>query len=156
MRSFLTSSLLLLTFLAAWPAAAQSPEELYGEYMTPETRAIMERFEEAERRSQEAEAAAHAQKMLILGVAILIGLIPVVENGRRILKEKTWKDNPSGTFRAVMVALAGGVVLFGLNYGVLYLKLKYGDGFNTTLAFLIVAGLVAGSIYLLNKKGDGS
>lgn len=52
--------------------------------------------------------------------------------------------------------VAGGVVLFGLNYGVLYLKLKYGDGFNTTLAFLIVAGLVAGSIYLLNKKGDGS
>jgi len=45
---------------------------------------------------------------------------------------------------------------FGLNYGVLYLKLKYGDGFNTTLAILIVAGLVAGSIYLLNKKGDGS
>jgi hypothetical protein len=58
--------------------------------------------------------------------------------------------------RALGVALAGGVVLFGLNYGVLYLKLKYGDGFNTTLAFLIVAGLVAGSIYLLNKKGDGS
>lgn len=148
--------LFLLTLLLGWSAAAQTPEELYEIYSTPETRAIMERFEEAERRAQEAEAAAHAQKMLILGVAILIGLIPVVENGRRILKDKTWKDNPGGTFRAVMVTLAGGVVLFGLNYGVLYLKLKYGDGFNTTLAFLIVAGLVAGSIYLLNKKGDGS
>lgn len=148
--------LFLLTLLLGWSAAAQTPEELYEIYSTPEARAIMERFEEAERRSQEAEAAAHAQKMLILGVAILIGLIPVVENGRRILKEKTWKDNPGGTVRALGVALAGGVVLFGLNYGVLYLKLKYGDGFNTTLAFLIVAGLVAGSIYLLNKKGDGS
>ena len=148
--------LFLLTLLLGWSAAAQTPEELYEIYSTPETRAIMERFEEAERRSQEAEASAHAQKMLILGVAILIGLIPVVENGRRILKEKTWKDNPGGTVRALGVALAGGVVLFGLNYGVLYLKLKYGDGFNTTLAFLIVAGLVAGSIYLLNKKGDGS
>ena len=148
--------LFLLTLLLGWSAAAQTPEELYEIYSTPETRAIMERFEEAERRSQEAEVAAHAQKMLILGVAILIGLIPVVENGRRILKEKTWKDNPGGTVRALGVALAGGVVLFGLNYGVLYLKLKYGDGFNTTLALLIVAGLVAGSIYLLNKKGDGS
>lgn len=148
--------LFLLTLLLGWSAAAQTPEELYEIYSTPETRAIMERFEEAERRSQEAEVAAHAQKMLILGVAILIGLIPVVENGRRILKEKTWKDNPGGTVRALGVALAGGVVLFGLNYGVLYLKLKYGDGFNTTLAFLIVAGLVAGSIYLLNKKRDGS
>lgn len=27
---------------------------------------------------------------------------------------------------------------------------------GVALAFLIVAGLVAGSIYLLNKKGDGS
>jgi len=156
MRSFLTSSLLLLTFLAAWPAAAQSPEELYGEYMTPETRAIMERFEQAEREVQAAEAAARARKTLMLAVAVLIGLIPVVVTGRRVLRKKTWKDNPGGTVRALGVALAGGVVLFGLNYGVLYLKLKYGDGFNTTLAFLIVAGLVAGSIYLLNKKGDGS
>lgn len=57
MKSFLTSSLLLLIFLAAWPAAAQSPEELYGEYMTPETRAVLERFEEAERLAQEAQEA---------------------------------------------------------------------------------------------------
>ena len=140
--------LFLLTLLLGWSAAAQTPEELYEIYSTPETRAIMERFEEAERRAQEAEAAAHAQKMLILGVAVLIGLVPVVVNGKRIIQEKTWKDNPSGTFRAVMVTLA--------NYGVLYLKLKYGDGFNTTLAFLIVAALIAGSIYLLNKKGDQS
>ena len=44
------------------------------------------------------------------------------------------------------------MVLFGLNYGVLYLKIKYGDGFNTTLAFLIVAALIAGAIYLMKKK----
>lgn len=152
MRRFLS----LLTLLLGWSAGAQSPEELYEEYITPETRAVLERFEQAEREVQAAEAAARARKTLMLAVAVLIGLIPVVVTGRRVLREKTWKDNPSGTFRAVMVALAGGVVLFGLNYGVLYLKLKYGDGFNTTLAFLIVAGLVAGSIYLLNKKGDGS
>ncbi|MBQ4390292.1 MAG: hypothetical protein II824_10080 [Bacteroidales bacterium] len=35
MRKFL-----LLTLLASWPAAAQTPEELYQDYMTPETRAI--------------------------------------------------------------------------------------------------------------------
>lgn len=148
--------LFLLTLLLGWSAGAQSPEELYEEYITPETRAVLERFEQAEREVQAAEAAARARKTLMLAVAVLIGLIPVVVTGRRILKEKTWKDNPGGTVRALGVALAGGVVLFGLNYGVLYLKLKYGDGFNTTLAFLIVAGLVAGSIYLLNKKGDGS
>lgn len=152
MRRFLS----LLTLLLGWSTGVQSPEELYEEYITPETRAVLERFEQAEREVQAAEAAARARKTLMLAVAVLIGLIPVVVTGRRILKEKTWKDNPGGTVRALGVALAGGVVLFGLNYGVLYLKLKYGDGFNTTLAFLIVAGLVAGSIYLLNKKGDGS
>lgn len=152
MRRFLS----LLTLLLGWSAGAQSPEELYEEYITPETRAVLERFEQAEREVQTAEAAARARKTLMLAVAVLIGLIPVVVIGRRVLREKTWKDNPGGTVRALGVALAGGVVLFGLNYGVLYLKLKYGDGFNTTLAFLIVAGLVAGSIYLLNKKGDGS
>lgn len=152
MRRFLS----LLTLLLGWSAGAQSPEELYEEYITPETRAVLERFEQAEREVQAAEAAARARKTLMLAVAVLIGLIPVVVTGRRVLREKTWKDNPGGTVRALGVALAGGVVLFGLNYGVLYLKLKYGDGFNTTLAFLIVAGLVAGSIYLLNKKGDGS
>ena len=152
MRRFLS----LLTLLLGWSAGAQSPEELYEEYITPETQAVLERFEQAEREVQAAEAAARARKTLMLAVAVLIGLIPVVVTGRRVLREKTWKDNPGGTVRALGVALAGGVVLFGLNYGVLYLKLKYGDGFNTTLAFLIVAGLVAGSIYLLNKKGDGS
>ena len=146
--------LFLLTLLLGWSAAAQTPEELYEIYSTPETRAIMERFEEAERRSQEAQAAARARKTLLLALAGVIGLVPLTVIGRKILKDKTWKDNPSGTVRALGVALAGGVALFGLNYGVLYLKLKYGDGFNTTLAFLIVAGLVVGSLYLLNKKVD--
>lgn len=86
------SSLLLLTFLAAWPADAQSPE---------------------------AEALARARRMLILAMSVLIGLIPVTVNGRKILKEKTWKDNPSGTVSALLISVAGGVVLFGLNYGVL-------------------------------------
>lgn len=146
--------LFLLTLLLGWSAGAQSPEELYEEYITPETRAVLERFEQAEREVQAAEAAARARKTLMLAVAVLIGLIPVVVTGRRVLREKTWKDNPGGTVRALGTALAGGVVLFGLNYGVLYLKLKYGDGFNTTLAFLIVAALIAGSIYMLRKKGD--
>ena len=143
---------LLILLLLACAARAQTPEELYEAYSTPETRAVLERFEEAERRSQEAEAAAKARRTLALGGAILIGLIPLGYIGREIIRKKTWKDNPSGTVRALGAGLAGGVVLFGLNYGVLYLKIKYGDGFNTTLAFLIVAALIAGAIYLMKKK----
>ncbi len=146
MRKFL-----LLTLLAGWPAAAQTPEELYQDYMTPETRAIMERYEEAERRAQEAEAAARAKKNLALVGSILIGLIPLGVIGRRIIQEKSWKENPSGTAKAIGTGVAGGLVLFGLNYGVFLLKIKMGDAFNTTLAFLIVGALIAGSIYLLRK-----
>ena len=62
---------------------------------------------------------------------------------------------PHCTARALGVALAGGCVLFALNYGVILLKIKMGDAFNTALAFLIVGALIAGSIYLLRKKGDG-
>ena len=148
----MTSSLLLLTFLAVRPAAAQTHEELYGDYITPETRAILERHEQAIQEAEAAQEAARARKTLILAVAGLIGLIPVVVIGRRVLREKTWKDNPGGTVRALGIAFAGGLVLFGLNYGVLYLKYKYGDAFNTALAFLIEVGLIVGCIYMLRGK----
>ena len=143
---------LLILLLLACAARAPTPEELYEAYSTPETRAVLERFEGAERRSQAAEAAAKARRTLALGGAILIGLIPLGYIGREIIRKKSWRDNPGGTVRALGVGLAGGVVLFGLNYGVLYLKIKYGDGFNTTLAFLMVAALIAGAIYLMKKK----
>lgn len=65
------------------------------------------------------------------------------------------KENPEGPARALGVALAGGCVLFALNYGVFLLKIKMGDAFNTALTFLIVGALITGSIYLLRKKGSG-
>ena len=143
---------LLILLLLACAARAQTPEELYEAYSTPETRAVLERFEEAERRSQEAEAAAKARRTLALGGAILIGLIPLGYIGREIIRKKTWKDNPSGTVRALGAGLAGGAVLFGLNYGIFLLKMRMGDAFHIALAFLIVAALVAGAIYLMKKK----
>ena len=143
---------LLILLLLACAARAQTPEELYEAYSTPETRAVLERFEEAERRSQEAEAAAKARRTLALGGAILIGLIPLGYIGREIIRKKSWRDNPGGTVRALGVGLAGGVVLFGLNYGIFLLKIKMGDAFHIALAFLIVAALVAGAFYLMKKK----
>ena len=151
----LASSVLLLTPPSVLPAAAQSPEELYGEYITPETRAILERSELLEQETQAARAADKARKTTALAIAVLIGLIPPFAVGRRMIRGKTWKENPEGTARALVVALAGGCVLFALNYGVFLLKIKMGDAFNTALAFLIVGALIAGSIFLLRKKGDG-
>ena len=144
--------LLLLTLLVGGLAAAQTPEELYQEYITPETQAILDRFEEAERHTQEAEEAARARKTLALAAAILIGLVPVGVTGRNIVRKKSWRDNRAGTLRALGVSLLGGVVLFALNYSLFLLKIRMGNAFNTAFVFLIVAVLIAGSIYLYRKK----
>lgn len=85
-------------------------------------------------------------------LSLLIGLIPLGVIVRRILREKTWKENPSGTAKAIGIGLAGGALLFGLNYGVFLLKTHYGDAFNTVLAFLLVAALIVGCIFVLKKK----
>lgn len=151
----LASSILLLILPTVLPAASQSWEELYGEYITPETRAILERSAQLEQEIQAARAADKARKTMALAVALLIGFIPPFAVGRKRIREKTRKENPGGTARALGVALAGGGVLFALNYGVFLLKIKMGDSFNPALAFLIVGALIVGSIYLLRKKGDG-
>ena len=144
--------LLLVTVLSGLTAFAQTPEELYGEYITPETQTVLDRFEEAQRKSQEAEEAARTKRTLALAGAILIGLIPLCYIGSDIIRKKTWKDNPAGTVRALGIGLAGGLVMFGLNYGLFLLKIKMGDAFNTAFVLLIVLAMIAGSIYLLKKK----
>lgn len=40
--------------------------------------------------------------------------------------------------------------------GIVLLKIRMGNAFNITLAFLLVAAMIVGSIYLLNKKDDNS
>ena len=99
---------------------------------------FLERSAQLEQEIQAARAADKATKTMALAIAVLIGLIPPFAVGRRIIREKTWKENPGGTARALGAALAGGGVLFALNYGVILLKIKMGDAFNLALAFLIV------------------
>lgn len=103
--------------------------------------------------SPQAEAAASARRTLVLSLSILIGLIPPAVIGRRAIRDKTWRNNPSGTVRALAVGLLGGTVLFALNYGIFLLKIRMGDAFNTALAFLIVAALIIGSLLLFLPAG---
>lgn len=135
--------------------AAPSPDKLYEEYLTPETRATLERFDRLEQDLREAEEAARAKRTLALVFSIAIGLIPPVYLSRQAIREQTWKDNPAGTAKGLAIGLMGGAVLFALNYGVFLLKIRMGDGFNTALAFLLVAAMIAGALYLIQKKGDG-
>jgi hypothetical protein len=141
--------IVLAALFTALPAAAQT--DMYDEYITPETRAIMERFEEAERHAQEAQAAASAQRTLALVACILIGLVPLCYIGRDIVKKQSWKDNPGGTAKAIAVGIAGGAVMFGLSYGVILLKIKMGDSFNFLFAILLIAAILGGALYVLKK-----
>ena len=71
----LASSILLVILPTVLPAATQSPEELYGEYITPETRAILERSELLEQEIQAARAADKAMKTMALAFLIVGALI---------------------------------------------------------------------------------
>ena len=49
--------------------------------------------------------------------------------------------------------MAGGVLLFAVNFGIFWLRFKYDDAFNAVLTYGLVLALIIGVIYLLNKKG---
>lgn len=136
------------------PLQTGTVEELYEAYSTPETQAILERQEQMLKEVEAAEAAEQSKENLILIISIAIGLIPILVIGRKVIQGKTWVSNPAGTAKGIGVALLGGAVLFGLNYGILFLKIKMASAFNTALAFLLVAGIIAGAIWLLTKKDN--
>ena len=131
---------------------AQTPEEMYREYISPEAQALLDRTEQIAQESAEAESAARTKKTLILVFSLAVGLIPPVYIGTMAVKGKTWKENPGGTAKGLAIGVLGGAVLFGLNYGVLMLKLRMGNDFNTAFAFVLVAAMIIGAIYLLKKK----
>ena len=140
--------LLSLTLLTAQPA-----ENMYQEYITPEVQSTLDRFDDAMEASKEAEKKAQSKKTRALLFSVLIGLIPLAYVGRMAVKGKTYKENPHGTAYGLVLALLGGLVLFGLNYGVFLLRIKMGDSFNIIFGYLLVAAMVVGIIYLLRKKG---
>lgn len=144
--------LIIAIMLALMPLQATSPEEMYGAYITPETRELLDEFDRLEEDIRNAENAKRNRRNVALTFSILIGLIPLVYTLRQILRARTWEINPSGTAKAVGISILGGAVLFGLNFGIIMLKIKMGDAFNTSLAFLLVAGIIAGAIWMLTKK----
>lgn len=137
----------------ALPLVAQDPEEMYQEYITPETRALLERHKEALRSAEAAEEAARTRRKIALALSLAIGLIPLWRIGRKILGDRSWEGNPWGVARSLSIALLGGVFLFGLNYGIFLLRIKMGDAFNHMLVIALVVAMIAGALYLLRKKG---
>ncbi|MBP5488187.1 MAG: hypothetical protein J6X77_01305 [Bacteroidales bacterium] len=128
-------------------------EKMYEQYITPEVQAIRDRFDQMEQRDAEIRAANQMRMNIALVISILVGLIPFFWILVKSFKTGSWKVNPGGTVWGLVIALAGGVLLFAINYGIFWLRFKYNDEFNAVLTYGLVLALIIGVIYLLNKKG---
>ena len=127
--------------------------KMYEQYLTPQEQALLDRFEDARQKSEEAQAVEHSRKTIALVISILVGLIPFCYLLVKSVRENTWKDNASGTVWGLVIALAGGVLLFAVNYGIFWFRMNHEGLFNGIVTYGLVAALVIGVLYLLNKKG---
>lgn len=137
----------------AAPQTEDEIEKMYEQYITPEVQAMRDRFDQMEQRDAEIRAANQLKMTIALIISIIVGLIPFFWILVKTIRNNTWKDNPGGSVWSLVIALAGGVVLFALNYGIFWLRFKYDDAFNAVLTYGLVLALIIGVIYLLNKKG---
>ena len=153
----LFAGLLFGAAFAPQPASAYAQDDdilkMYEQYLTPQEQAVLDRFEEAQQKTEEARAVEHGKMTVALIVSIIIGLIPFVYLLIKSLREDTWKNNPRGTVWGLLIGLAGGVVLFAINFGIFWLRFKYASQFSAVVTYALVGGIIIGVIYLLNKKG---
>ncbi len=150
MRAFFT---VIMTLLALQVFATPTPEDMYGQYdKDGKYRDMQEQVDQMNQKMAEAEQVQAEKQSMALWFSILIGLIPLGYIGKQVISGRTWQNNPSGTVRALAIGLAGGILLFALNYGIFLLKIKYGSQFNSVLAAALVLFLIFGSIYVLKKK----
>ena len=153
----LFAGLLFGAAFAPQPASAYAQDDdilkMYEQYLTPQEQAVLERFEEAQQKTEEARAVEHTRQMIALIVSIIVGLIPFMYLLVKSLREHTWKDNPGGTVWGLVIGLAGGVLLFAFNYGLLWMRMNHEGLLNAIITYGLVGALIVGVFYLLNKKG---
>ena len=127
--------------------------KMYEQLMTPQEKAMLDRFEEAQMKTEEAQAVRHGKMTVALIISILVGLIPFMYLLVKSFREDTWKNNAGGTVWGLLIGLAGGVLLFAINYGIFWFRMNHEGLFNGIITYGLVLALIIGVIYLLNKKG---
>ena len=146
------SLLSILLFISSLQVST-SPEDMYAIYdRDGKYRAMEEQVDRMNQRLQEAEKERGEKKTHILVISLLVGIVPVVAIGKQVLSGKTWKENPSGTAMALLIAVAGGFLLFAFNYGVFYLKMLDYGLYKGLFSLALVLALFIGGIWLLRKK----
>ena len=140
-------TLLTFLFILATMQSGQSPEDMYSVYdKDGQYQAMQEQMDEVTQKSEAAEKERNDKTALILCISIITGLVPIVAIGKKILAERSWETNPQGMWRALGIAVAGGAVLFALNYGVFYLKLIHNEVFMIVFPASIALAVIVGVI----------
>ena len=145
--------IIILLFLTSLQVSASSPEEMYGMYdKDGKYREMTEQVEQIRLRSEEAQKEKQTKNMIILVVSLIAGLIPVCVIGGKVIRNQTWKTNPTGTAQGIAIALAGGFALFAFNYGWFYLKYLHKDIFKPLFSIVFIILLIGIGIYLARNK----
>ena len=108
-------------------------------------------MEQISQQSEAAEQERNEKKTFILVISLLLGIIPISVVGKKIYRDRSWETNPQGMWRALGIALAGGAVLFALNYGVFYLKLIHNEVFQIAFPAAIALAVIVGVIIYWRK-----
>ena len=142
MKTFLT-----FLFVLATLQPGQSPEEMYSSFdRDGQYQAMQEQMDEITRQSEAAEKERSDKTTFVIVISLVLGLIPIAVVGKKIYKDRSWETNPQGMWRALGIAVAGGAVLFALNYGVFYLKLIHNEVFMIVFPASIALAVIVGVI----------
>ncbi len=143
---------LVTIFFALFALQGFSPEDMYGSYdRDGKYRAMEEQIEQINRQCEAAEQERSEKKMFIFMISMLTGLVPIVVIGKKIYKERSWETNPQGMWKALGIAVIGGVALFALNYGVYYLKIIHNEVFMILFPAAIAIAVIVGAIVMWRR-----
>lgn len=146
-------TLLTLLFVLATFQQWQSPEEMYSSFdRDGQYQAMQEQMDEITRQSEAAEKERSDKTTFVIVISLVLGLIPIAVVGKKIYKDRTWETNPSGMWKALAIAILGGIVLFAFNYGFFYLKLIHNETFRILLPAVIGIAVIVVFIVGMRKK----
>lgn len=123
--------------------------ELYG--ATPEQIEMFQKIDEIQAQEEAAKAKDRNTRIIMLVLSLAVAVVPLCVIGKKIIDHPEVRTG-KGVASALGVALLGGAVLFGINYGWMWLRLRYADALNFPIALLITIAIAVGAVFLLNKK----
>ena len=157
MKRFLI--LITATLALCCSAAAQLSKEekdlmeLYG--ATPEQIEMFQKINEIQLQEEAAKEKEKTTRTIMLVLSLAVAVVPLCVIGKKIIDHPEVRTG-KGIASALGIALLGGAFLFGLNYGWMWLRLRYADALNFPFAILVTVAIAVGAIFLLTKKDEKS